>query len=210
MIFCLMPPSHSSNTKRLCDNMRAIEKESAKFIPKDSHYIIKVVMSNEYDVSSKVSNLFDMSFPPLSVYTSCNSAVYLLYSCVDEFDDHYMDGNQQHLCCFYMKEIPKILECEIDCIEIVELQAQSTVCTYFSYIVFETMSKYLLSKSSKITKKDIAHLTLEEVITKSGIKWNKVSSEDRFGKFVKRNGNTLSELFDLRETEKYKTFLFSS
>ena len=194
--------------------MHTLERESVKFIPEDSHYIVKITISSAQDAVSNISSIFNLPSQPLTVYvcqSETNTYFYLLYSCVDELDEHFIGGNQQKLCCFYMKNVSRIfgVECDDIDIEIIELPTQTMVCMYFSYIVFETMSQYLLNSSTAITRKDIAHLTCEEVITKSGLDWENVSPKDKYGWFVKADATELSELFDLRKLEEYKKVLFS-
>lgn len=212
-----------SSTKRLHHEVISLEEDSDKFVPYDKYYVIAItILSGKVTLKdiqgwAKMMLTYDENHQPLVTYTY-GMDIFLMYSCLNEGEDHYLKGSHQKLCSKYVSIFNNLIkgDSNVEC-KIVEVDTQNQMFAYFSYKIFNNSQNTLIQLSNgKITLKDIVYKTSKELHSQLDRRWDDIPKIERYGVFYKfkrkKNGvaiTSLSDLFDARDHKKYNAFLFS-
>lgn len=202
--------------------MLSYETSSDRKIPFNMYYIMCISLENSTECPGLVKKLIRQNFDgdsyPLAGYNYSND-IYLIFSSLESSEnEHYLSGSHQKLCSYFSSTISRAKDTNVTC-SIVELDSRTKVLVYFQTKIYENAKKTIsrLLKGA-ITKKELETLSmfeLLELLKKESVDWSSVPSIEKFGtfyKYVETDGkgklSTLSELFDVRNLEKYATYLF--
>jgi hypothetical protein len=216
-----------SSAIKLHNDVLSYEKQSDKFIPSDSYYVIKIHI-NSSEITKKeikvilkeeASNKFDEE-SPLAAYMFQND-LYILFSSLED-KSHYLKGSHQKICSTMVSKYALKYKCDIEC-SIIELDARIKVLVYFQTKIYEASKFYAwqLLKKTK-TEQEVKDLTfgeIEDALAKSkqSIKWEEIDSFEKYGifyKYVKSRDSSklkysfLSELVNSENIEKFRKYLF--
>jgi hypothetical protein len=205
---------------RLKNDIADIEDECDRKVDPTVYYIIKIHLKKyDGDLVDTAKNLIrkKKDHKALLVYVYVNE-LYFIYSCLDEEQKHYKNGSHQLLCSEYASYFATVHNCDnVEC-RIIEFASRMKIISYFSYKIFENVTKTILEKSKGvISQKDVLTLTLEELIlileSKCKINWAGLSSVEKFGCFYKYDNNKysiISELINMKDLERYQKYFFDS
>lgn len=214
-----------SSVKGLQNEMKNLEDESSLFVTPDKFYIVKIQIYENF-AFSRIRSLGEQflmcSDPqPLCVHIFSNE-ILLLFSCVEEPQQHFCEGDVlaiiSHFVCEtlkeFIKELPKINA------KVVQFKTQTQVFAYLTYSIFQHSQNLMIKISEgKITQNELQFLTELELINiinkNSGIKWQNLENAEKYGILLRlriKKGelivNQMSEMFDARESAKYLKFIF--
>lgn len=217
----------TSNIKRLRHEMRHLEEISDKYIPHDMYYIVKVTGIDAIEGSAKKwgKNFLtrNVTHQPLCSYifqSGPNINIILIYSCLENGEEHYIDGSYSKIISQYASLLGRELNIDV-VVNIVEFETRTQLLMYFSCLIHQNSRLSMITHSgNKITLSDIRNHTQQELLEKlseSGVDWSSIPEENKYGVFYKlkrRRGNiviaSLSEAFDTRDIKKYSIFIFGS
>jgi len=211
----------ASSSKRLQNDVLSYETSSDRKIPFNMYYIVCISLENSAECPGLVKKLIRQNFEgdgyPLAGYTYSND-VYLIFSSLESPEnEHYLSGSHQKLCSYFSSTISRTKNMDVTC-SIVELDSRTKVLVYFQTKIYENAKKTISGLLNNLSHKELETLSmfeLLELLKKRSIDWSAVAPIERFGtfyKYVKMDGkeklSTLSELFDVRNLEKYAKYLF--
>lgn len=209
----------TSSSKRLQNDIENYESSSDKKIASNMYYIVYVRLENEREGPSLVKKLiktkFDNDEMPLVAYTYSND-VYFLFSSLENSKEHFMNGSHHKICSYYASTIARERDMNVSC-SIIELDSRTKILIYFQTKVYENARKTtikLLKGKSDLEK--MSFFELMDILKTKSINWDDLTANEKFGVFYKYlvsdSGkgklSTLSELFDLRNKDKYTSYLF--
>jgi len=210
-----------SYIRKLQNEIALYEENSDRKIPSESYYVVVVAIDGmtgkKTDALTKyaeeILTVVEGSSPTL-IYVYPPS-IYYLYSSVDEKSEH-VHGGSHHGICSEFSSIASIITGIPSLTYLVELETKSQVVAYFCLKSFEnTRNSIVVLSKEKVTRKDVTQYTLGESIElfdkKSGSNWDKISSKERFGVFIKgKEGSRKcsSTTLDFKESEVLMGLLF--
>lgn len=207
----------SSNIKKLSNEMALLQQQSDKYIPKDKYYVVSIEFTEDLELKDITQKLLIQDYQPSATYTFGRN-ISVVYSSVDENEEHYLNGSHHDIISAYCSELCKKSKSSVRC-NIVEFETRMQVVSYFIWKIHNNSMLCLSSKSKKkISITDTKNKTLSElthILQELGIIWDDISKEERYGLFYKlkkrKNGSivvALSEAPDAREIKKFSTFIF--
>lgn len=214
----------ASSSKRLQNDVLNYESASDRKIEKNMYYIVCILLENKTSGPPLIKKLIKQNFEgdnlPLVGYIYFDY-IYLLFSSLEDTDgEHFNDGSHHKICSYFSSTIARSQNMNVKC-SIVELDSRMKVLVYFQTKIYENAKESIFSLLGNVKKKEFDTLSMFEMIErlkKKSISWDDIPSIERFGTFYKyvpsldsKNGgklSTLSELLDIREIEKYNSYLF--
>lgn len=159
---------------------------------------------------------------PLVVYVD-HSKIYLLFTSVDESQEHFLGGLYHKLISYYSCLMCKWMiknEYPISIIEtnLIEYESHIEIFTFFSVKVYDNKMRCIERLFDDTTIEiNISQLTEKEIIDilkKEGVNYNDISNADKYGTFAKlrKKGakiviDKMEEYLDSRESKKYLDFI---
>lgn len=208
----------SSSTRRIQNDVSFYEESSDHKISPNFYYVVRVGL--KVDTSEKIRNVAKIMAKtvagddgkPLVVYT-CDTEIYMLFSSLEKNETHHLKGSHHALCSFYSSMLSREHQCDVLC-SIIEMDSRTKVIVYFQTKIYENAKRSLLKMTKKLLKKDADTLTFSEM-TKGVPAWETTPAVDKFGVFYKHHSvgdkekySTMSELVDLKNMDKYMSYLF--
>lgn len=212
-----------SSAKALQNKVISIEEDSDRKVPHTSYYIVWIKIDTAHESSDLVKKLIKKEYEadgfPLVIYsygTAHGVDFCVLFSSLEK-GEHFMKGSHQKICSYYASVVSRIVNTLVIC-SVVEFDSKPKILVYFQTKIYENAKKSVLEASNgKLTNREIQNGTLYEsieLLKMHSIFWEKMETHKRFGTLYKyQQGDkkkliTLSELIDVRNMEKYKTYFF--
>lgn len=211
----------ASSSKKLQHNILSYETSSDRKIAYNMYYIISIELERESSslIKKLIRKVYEEDGMPLICYLYANN-VYLLFSSLENPDtNHFLGGSHHKLCSYFSSTISREKDMNVTC-SIIEMDSRTKVLIYFQTKVYEntkrTVEKLLKGKVNKKEFENLSMFESLELLKTNSINWQSIPSIERFGtfyKYVEGEGgkgklSTLSELFDVRDMEKYNAYFF--
>lgn len=212
-----------SSLQRISNDMTLCEEDSDHKVKPENYYIVRIeLLDDEGDLcefaKKDIMAKHVMGFPVLCAYVYYGTA-YILFSSTDS-KPHYLEGSHHALCSHYASNASIYTGYQTKC-GVIEFNSRTKILIYFQMKVFDNMKASMRFLSNiTIDKKESATLTQKELVDtlekRASVKWESALPSERFGTFYKyhvlANGtkkfSTLSELFDVKNMDKYTSYIF--
>lgn len=210
-----------SSFQRIINDVNVIQDSSDHKVKNENYFIVKIELHNkDVDMTDFVKkDLIAKHILNTSVicgYVYRNTA-YIIYSSIENAH-HYLNGSHHAICSHYASNAAINTRSQAIC-SIIEFESRTKLLVYFQIKIFENTKDFIYRVSNNnIVNNDIIELTQDELIQKLeklNIFWDQISSSEKYGSFYKfyvENGTkkflTLSERWDSKNMDKYKTYFF--
>jgi hypothetical protein len=198
-------------TLRLENEMNLIVKNNQKSLVENTSYVVIVefLENIEPEPPLVIDSIFKMDNRPSCIYHHKDTLI-LIYPADSKL---FLEGDYYKIISFYSQFINRLYDINVE----VSVLGLGTNIRTFIYLAHRVLKNMLECMSFHLEKEvDIRNITIHEVIQKlekKGVDWDDLSSNERFGTFFRTSRKSrkileLSEQIDMRDKEKYSTFIF--
>lgn len=218
----------TSSTTKIKNNVAEYEKESDKYIPPQSYYIIALnCIKPKKSIKELINNILNTSYDadgkPLVVYIF-GDTLHILFSSI-ESHEHQLKGSHHAIVSAFVSNIQKQIEPESVSCFIIEFITKTNVLAYFQVKIHDNALS-VASEKLKTTKNELSKMPFSEIsglAAAQGIKWEELKPAIKFGAFHKladpvvsnksskldRQTVTIkSELISQSNMDKFMSYLF--
>lgn len=212
----------------LSNEVDNLENTSRLCIPKNNYYVLSISIKLEDNVNRDAliedievfskNLLMNSENRPLAVYV-CGTDVHLIFTSVEENQEHYLHGDHQLLCSkyvllYYKPEYSDII------VRIVHFSRQTELFTFLSLKNYNYTASVKCSMCPSLSVSDVKSKTereIQDILNDNNIDWDAVSSRIKYGTLYRLRRKDkkifacrLSEAFHANNIDRYISFIFTS